>query len=428
MMGPAGFRTAASRAVVEQMLARLRGGTVTLHETGTDRARTPFGDPSTPEPTAAIAADVSVHDPRVYERVIRQGSVGLGESYADGWWDAEDLTAFLRLTLRNLRTTHGRRDRFHRLVTPVVDPLLRLRRPDPARDARQVRAHYDLGNDFFARLLDETMAYSCAVFDRPGISLADASRAKFDRLAGLLDLQPGDRLLEIGTGWAGFALHAARRYGCLVTTTTISPRQYEHACARVADAGLEDRVTVLDVDYRDLRGTYDKAIAIEMIEAVDWRDYPAFFEHVRGALTDDGALAMQAIVAADDSFDRLKRRSDFIKAAIFPGGCLPSVEALTGSAASYGGLALQHHTDIGLHYAETVRRWRANLDATRADLPTLGLDARFGRLWTFYLAYCEAGFDERYISAVQLLYGTEAFAARARPRHAARMQVAANDR
>ncbi len=428
MNGPAGFRTVASRSVVEQMLRRVRGGTVTLHETGRRPAGAPFGDPATPAPSAAIAVDVTVHEPRVYERVIRQGSVGLGESYADGWWDADDLTAFLRLTLRNLRATHARRDRFHRLVTPVVDPVLRLRRPDPARDARHVRAHYDLGNDFFARLLDETMAYSCAVFDRPGISLADASRAKFDRLAHLLDLQPGDRLLEIGTGWAGFALHAAREYGCLVTTTTVSQRQYEHARALVADAGLADRVTVLDLDYRDLRGTYDKAIAIEMIEAVDWRDYPAFFEHVRGVLTDDGALAMQAIVASDGSFDRLKRRSDFIKEAIFPGGCLPSVAALTASAAADAGLELRGHTDIGVHYAETLRRWKANLDATGADLSRLGLDARFGRLWTFYLAYCEAGFDERYISAAQLLYATPGFAARSGRQNEREPRVAATVR
>ena len=265
-----------------------------------------------------------MHDARAYEQVLRQGSVGLGESYADGWWDVDDLTAFLRVLLRSLRPGHDRRDRFHRRISPLVDPVLRLRRPDPARDARHVRAHYDLGNEFFARLLDETMAYSCAIFDRPGISLADASRAKFDRLARTLDLQPGDRLLEIGTGWAGFAIHVATNFGCQVTTTTVSELQFEHARAAVAAAGLTDRITVLDADYRDLRGTFDKAVAIEMIEAVDWRDYDAFFDHVRNVLTDDGAFAMQAIVAADESFDRLKRHSDFIKAAIFPGG-LPAV-------------------------------------------------------------------------------------------------------
>src|SRR4051812_23529230 len=397
MSSPSRLRTVAARTVVEQMLRRVRGGTVSLHGSGTGAAGAVFGDPAAGDASASVAVEVTVHDPRVYERVLRQGSVGLGEAYADGWWDADDLTAFLRLSLRNLRATHGRRDRFHQRVTPIVDPILRLRRPDPARDARHVRAHYDLGNDFFAQLLDETMAYSCALFDRPGISLADASRAKFDRLARLLDLHPGDRVLEIGTGWAGFALHAAERYGCLVTTTTISKRQYEHACTRVAAAGLSERVTVLDLDYRELRGTYDKAVAIEMIEAVDWRDYPTFFEQVRRSLSDDGAFAMQAIVAADDSFDRLKRRSDFIKAAIFPGGCLPSVNALTAAASAHGDLTLRAHTEMGVHYAETLRRWRANLDAAGSDLSRFGLDERFRRLWSFYLAYCEAGFDEQYV-------------------------------
>jgi cyclopropane-fatty-acyl-phospholipid synthase len=400
-----GPRVRLARSVVERLLDHLHDGAVELCDPQVAAAPRAFG-------TAPTLTRVTVHDPRTYERVVRHGSVGFGESYADGWWDADDLTAFLRVILRGLRPGHARRDRFHRRITPLVDPLLRHRRPDPARDPRQVRANYDLGNDFFARLLDETMAYSCAIFDRPGISLADASRAKFERLAGVLDLRPGDRLLEIGTGWAGFAVHVARHHGCHVTTTTVSRRQYEHACAVVAAAGLDDRITVLDADYRDLDGTFDKAVAIEMIEAVDWRDYDTFFGRVSGLLTDDGVFAMQAIVAADESFDRLKRHSDFIKAAIFPGGCLPSVAALTTAAHDAGGLGLTDHHDIGLHYAETLRRWRANLEATVPDLPDLGLDPRFGRLWRFYLAYCEAGFDERYISAVQLRYARSAPSAR----------------
>ena len=344
--------------------------------------------------------------------MLRQGSVGLGESYADGAWDAEDLTGFLRVLLRSLRVGHGWRDRFHRGISPIVDPVLRLRRPDPARDARQVRAHYDLGNEFFARLLDSTMAYSCAAFDRPGLSLADASRAKFDRLARMLDVHPGDRLLEIGTGWGGFALHAAREYGCHVTTTTISERQFQYTRSLVEAFDLGDLVTVLDADYRTLRGTYDKAVAIEMIEAVDWRDYDRFFGCVRGLLTDDGAFAMQAIVADDASFDRLKHHTDFINTVIFPGGCLPSVHALTTAAGRTSDLALRERTDLGVHYGETLRRWRANLDTAEPDLPSLGLDQRFARLWRFYLAYCEAGFDERYISVEQLLFAAPGFARR----------------
>jgi cyclopropane-fatty-acyl-phospholipid synthase len=366
-------RVRTARAIVIRLLHQLRGGVLDLV------------------------------DPRVYERLLREGNVGLGESYADGWWDTDDLAGVLRLALRSLRPLSERRDALHRLATPLVDPVARLRRADPRRDARHVRAHYDLGNEFFRKVLDETMAYSCAIFDAPGISLADASTAKFDRLARALDVSPGDRLLEIGTGWGGFALHAAEHYGCSVTTTTISPAQYEFATERVRAAGLDNRITVLDRDYRDLRGTFDKAVAIEMIEAVDWREYDSFFEAIRRLLSDDGALAMQAIVAPDPSFDRLKRHTDFIKAAIFPGGCLPSIGALTAGA-KRNGLALRGFDHIGQHYGETLRRWRANLHEMKTELPALGLDARFGRLWDFYFAYCEVGFDEHYIDAAQLLY------------------------
>ena len=395
--------------MVTGLLSHVRGGELEVvdpigHSHLRERADFRTGVP--------IQVRIDVHDPRVYERILREGSVGLGESYADGWWDTDDLTSLLRLALRSLQTISQRRDALHRIATPLFDPMARLRRADLDRDARNVRAHYDLGNDFFQHLLDETMAYSCAIFDAPGMTLADASRAKFDRLARRLDLSPGDRLLEIGTGWGGFALHAAERYGCLVTTTTISRAQYEFATERVRAAGLGHQISVLGCDYRDLRGgTFDKAIAIEMIEAVDWRQYDAYFASLRRLLSNDGALAMQAIVVPDKSFDRLKRHTDFIKAAIFPGGCLPSIGALT-AAASRNDLTLRNADHIGRHYGETLRRWRTNLDAIKTELPAFGLDTRFGRLWDFYLAYCEAGFDERYIDATQLLYAAPGFPTR----------------
>lgn len=414
-------RARTARAIVGHLLAHLHGGTLDVTDA---LGRTQFGYPAPTGTTSSIDVRIDVHEMRVYERVLRQGSVGLGESYAEGWWDTNDLTGVLRLALRALRSTHDRRDRAHRLASAIVDPIARLRRPDPRRDARQVRAHYDLGNEFFRRVLDDTMAYSCAIFDTPNVSLSDASRAKFDRLARMLDLGPGERLIEIGTGWAGFAVHAAERYGCLVTTTTVSPRQYEFARQLVHAAGLDDRITVLDKDYRDVRGTFDKAVAIEMIEAVDWRDYDTFFDRMRALLTDDGVLAMQAIVAPDGSFDRLKRHTDFIKSAIFPGGCLPSVEALTTAANRSGHMALRHRDDIGRHYGETLRRWQAHLDRLGPELPALGLDTRFARLWEFYFAYCEAGFDERYISTAQLLYEPYPRANVATPRRLRRLATA----
>lgn len=394
-----------ARAVAVQLLKRVTGGTVRLVDPFTD-AR--LGDGAASHASPSIDVTVRVRDVRVYSRILKDGSVGLGESYADGWWDTDDLSGLLRLAHRSLARTHPARDRVHRWLGPVVDPIAGRGGADKDRDARNVRAHYDLGNEFFQRILDKTMMYSCAVFERPTDSLAEASGRKLDRLSHLLALAPGDRVLEIGTGWGGFAVHAARHYGCHVTTTTISPRQYEFARRRVENAGLADRVTVLDDDYRDLRGTFDKIIAIEMIEAVDWREYDTFFAHCRRLLDDSGALAMQAIVVGDESFNRVKHHTDFIKSAIFPGGCLPSVRALTEAAKS-NGFARTYEEDIGLHYGETLRRWRSNLSEASGDLDALGLDERFTRLWEFYFSYCEAAFEERYLGDVQLLYTAPAW-------------------
>src|SRR3954451_4157504 len=246
-----------ARTVVVQLLKRIAGGTVRLvDESGDER----FGHDTPPHDARPIDVTVHVHDPRTYTRVLRAGSVGLGDTYADGWWDTDDLTGLLRVALRSQARTHAAGDRVYRRLRPVVDPVARRRRSDKGKDALNVRAHYDLGNEFFERILDETMMYSCAVFDRPTDSLAESSVHKLDRLARSLALAPGDRVLEIGTGWGGFAVHVAKNYGCHVTTTTISHRQYEFAQQRVKDAGLEDNVTVLADDYRDLKGTFDKIV------------------------------------------------------------------------------------------------------------------------------------------------------------------------
>ena len=390
------------RGLLRKALSRIAGGSIDVIEGDEIRH---FG-PSHASGLNTIHLRLEVHDQRVYRRAFREGSVGLGESFADGWWSTDDLTGLLRLAHQNLRRTHPTQDRIHRYLSPILDPLARRRRPDKEVDRANIRAHYDLGNEFFTQILDDSMMYSCAIFEGHDCSLFDASHAKMNRLAEMLELAPGDHLLDIGTGWGGFAIHAAQHHGCRVTATTISERQFQFVQKRVHDEGMEHLITVLDQDYRDLRGTFDKAVAIEMIEAVDWRDYETFFQHVRTLLRDSGLLAMQAITVSNTAFDRTKRHTDFIKAAIFPGGCLPSIQALTGAAQRSGGLSLASHTDIGLHYAETLRRWRTNLSASRSGLASVGLDERFARLWEFYFAYCEAGFDERYISAAQLLYAT----------------------
>jgi cyclopropane-fatty-acyl-phospholipid synthase len=363
----------------------------------------------------SLAATIEVDHPGTYRRVLRQGSVGLGESYADGWWDTPDLTSLLRVLDRDVRRADPLLSAWHGLTNRVADPLRRLRRPDRGRDRRNIQAHYDVSNAFFERMLDETMMYSCAVFPDADASLADASNHKIDLLCRRMHASPDDHLLEIGTGWGGFAVRAAEQFGCRVTTTTISDAQYEYARDRVRMAGLENRVTVLPLDYRDLEGRFDGIVSIEMIEAVDWREYDTFFAACSRLLGPSGRLAMQAIVIPERRFEQAKTRKDFVKQVIFPGGCLPSVDALVDAAARVSDLALVDIDEIGAHYPETLRRWRRNMARDADDLASMGLDSRFARLWEFYLAYCEAGFEERDVSVVQLVMAKPAWPVGARP-------------
>jgi len=346
---------------------------------------------------------VEVHDRRAVGAVLRRGSNGLAESYVDGWWDTDDLTGLVRVLLRALSGTLGRLDRFGRTWGGALSAVRRVRPPSAGTDRRNVQAHYDLPGALFTSMLDETMTYSCAVFERPDAGLAEAQRAKLDRICRKLDLGPDDHVLEIGTGWGSFALHAAGVYGCRVTTTTLSVAQREVATARVAAAGLSDRVQVLGSDYRTLEGTYDKLVSVEMIEAVDWRRHDAFFATCRRLLRPEGLLLLQAIVMADASYERAKHHDDFIRRMVFPGGCIPSITAIVGSLTRATDLRVFDLEDIGRHYATTLRRWEENLQERWSDVAAAGLDERFHRLWRLYLCYCEAAFLERHISDVQLV-------------------------
>jgi cyclopropane-fatty-acyl-phospholipid synthase len=382
-------------AAVEHLATRLRGGRLTLVDG--DRTRR-FGDGS-----GDLDVEVVVHDPRLYRALLVGGSRALGATYSEGWWDADDLPALVRMLICSLDPLDRVRIGAHRVTAPVLDPIRRLRRPDPRRDRHNVQAHYDLSNDFFALFLDATMTYSCAVFERPDMTLEQAQTAKLDRLCRLVGLQAGHDVIEIGTGWGSMALHAASCYGARVTTTTVSAAQRGLAEQRVEARGLAGRVRVLGDDYRDLTGSYDRLLSVEMIEAVDWRDHGAFFSACGRLLRPDGCMAMQAIVIADRRYDRARVTSDFIKERIFPGGCLPSVGSVVRASARHSDLQVVSIDDITPHYVTTRARGRATL-AERADrLPALGLDERFRRLWEFYLAYCEAGFAERHVSAVQML-------------------------
>jgi cyclopropane-fatty-acyl-phospholipid synthase len=374
-----------------------RRGTLRFEGSGTPGARalrSGTGDPD---------ATIVVHDQRTWPAVLRRGSRGLAESYIAGWWDTDDLTAVVRVAFRRTTTLRQSLDTTARRSGGLVAAAQRLRPPSKHTDRENIAAHYDLSNEFFALMLDPTMAYSCGFFAEDSTSLESAQVAKFEMIASKLRLGPADHVIEIGTGWGGFAIHAAERYGCRVTTTTISEAQRSFAEKRVAEHGLSDRVTVLGADYRDLEGRYDALVSIEMIEAVDWRRHDQFFAICARLLTTEGRMALQAITIADSSYERAKLHDDFIRSMVFPGGCLPSVSTISASVARTSNLRIVDLQDIGLHYAETLRRWRANLEDQRPAVEHLGFDERFWRFWTLYLCYCEAAFMERHVSDVQLV-------------------------
>jgi cyclopropane-fatty-acyl-phospholipid synthase len=381
-----------ARSIVFALLRRIESGQLTVVDEG---RRHVFG-------RGCPQATVVVRSPRLWSTLARGGR-GLAEGYVAGWWDSPDLTAVFEVGARNLAGI----DEWRRRLSPLRAPYQRGRalwvRNTPARSRDDISRHYDLGNELFELMLDETMMYSSAIFSRRAMSLEQASRAKLERLCAKLDLRPSDHVLEIGTGWGGFALHAAATRGCRVTTTTISREQGEYARARVRAAGLDDRVTVLGDDYRELRGTYDKLVSIEMIEAVGWKDFGTFFERCGELLRPDGAMALQAITIDDRLYEVEKTSRTFIRTYIFPNGCLPSLEVIARSIARRSDLRMVDLEDITPHYAETLRRWRANFDAAAARLRELGYDERFRRMWRMYLSFCEAGFSERRIADVQIV-------------------------
>jgi cyclopropane-fatty-acyl-phospholipid synthase len=385
-----------ARRIVLPMLSRLRGGELELIE-GPERLLLGKLDAGRP-----LRAVLHVRSTRFYRHLLR-GSVGLCESYMQGMWDCDDLVALTRIAALNV----GALDRLRRRLAPVLIPLQRwlrwLARNTPGRSRRQIAAHYDLGNELFSLFLDPTMMYSCGVFETPSASLEEASLAKLERVCAKLALRPEDHVLEIGTGWGGFAVYAAERYGCRVTTTTISREQHAYATRLVREAGLEDRVTLLLEDYRQLRGTYDKLVSIEMIEAVGWQYFQTFFRRCSELLAEDGAMLLQAITIDDRAYEVEKAGRSFINTYIFPGGCLPSMEIISRSLARATDLRQVHLEDITAHYATTLERWRESFLERAERVAELGYDERFRRLWELYLSYCEGGFRERRIQDIQLL-------------------------
>ncbi len=384
--------------VVDRLFRSLTQGALVVRDG--DRVRR-YGDAS------SVPAEIVIEDPRFYAALAFGGSLGGAEAYLDGWWTSPDLTGVVRLIARHRDLMNAVESRARWLSGPLRLLGHMLNRNSRRGSKRNIAAHYDLSNEFFTLMLDETMAYSCGVFERPDATLLEASIAKFDRMVAMLDVRPEHHVLEIGTGWGGFAIHLAKTVGCRVTTTTISKEQFELATARIAAAGLADRITVLLQDYRDLTGTYDRLVSIEMIEAVGHEFYGTFFERCAALLTPHGRLALQSITVEDRRYDFQRTSVDFIKKHIFPGSNIPSVSVLL-QAASPTDLRLVRAEEIGLHYAGTLRAWRDNFLANAERVRALGFDDRFMRMWEFYLCYTEGGFLESAIGDVQMAFAKPA--------------------
>jgi len=349
------------------------------------------------------ALTIDVHDPAFYRAVAMNGSVGAAEAYVDGAWDCDDLVGLVRLLVRNRDLLDGIETGLARAGSLALRAWHAFRRNTRSGARRNIAAHYDLGNEFFRLFLSDDLMYSSALYAGDTDTLEQASTRKLERICRKLRLRAEDRVVEIGTGWGGFALHAAAEYGCHVTTTTISREQHALASARVAEAGLQDRVTLLLEDYRDLSGQFDKLVSIEMVEAIGAANLDGYFAKLGSLLKPEGLGVVQAITIEDHRYAQALRSVDFIKRHVFPGSFIPSIAALVASKARSCDLALVQLEDFGSSYARTLEAWRERFLARRADVRAQGFDRRFVRLWEFYLAYCEGGFRERSIGVAQLL-------------------------
>jgi cyclopropane-fatty-acyl-phospholipid synthase len=382
------------RGVLRQ-LAQLRNGQLVITE-GDERHV--FGAAG-----ALIQGEIQILDSATWGMVASNGSIGAGEAFIHGYWTSPDLTAVIRVFVSNLDVLDAMEGGMARLSRPFIQGLHWLNRNTRQGSQKNIAAHYDLGNELFEQFLDPTMMYSAAQFLTPDDTLEQAQLNKLERICQKLALKPEDHLLEIGTGWGSMAIYAAQHYGCKVTTTTLSKEQFAYTEQRIAALGLQDQVTLLLKDYRDLTGQFDKLVSIEMIEAVGHRFLPTYFKQCAHLLKDNGLMLLQAITIREQRYAQAKRSVDFIQRYIFPGGALPSVHKMLEIVGRDTDMNLLHMEDFGLHYARTLRIWHDNFRHAHGYLMELGYDDYFLRLWEFYLCYCEGGFLERTIGTAQLL-------------------------
>lgn len=403
LFGLAGPQSLASvaKSILFSRLEAIQIGRLTVEDNGEVRT---FGTSARGDDGETLSAKIIIHDPEAYTRILFNSATGSGEAYMMGYWSSPNLVDVVRVIVAN-QSSLNNMDSGWSWLSKYVSRFGELARANTKQGSRRnISAHYDLSNEFFSLFLDSTMMYSSAIFKDKNTSLEEAAVAKLDHICKRLRLSPEDHLLEIGTGWGGMALYAARYYGCKVTTTTISNEQYEMACARVAQEKLQDQITVLKHDYRDLKGTYDKIVSIEMVEAVGHQFYSSFFSKCSQLLKPNGLMLMQAITTQDRRYEKEKNQTDFIRKYIFPGGCLPSNEVVARHIRMDTDMHIVGLEDITLDYAQTLACWRDRFFKRINDVKALGFDEVFIRMWDFYLCYCEGGFRERVINTSQFMF------------------------
>ena len=389
-----------AKRILFSRLTGLQYGSITFREGETEMR---FGQSHPTSDLTEIHVTLDIKNTQFYGEVVFGGSIGAGEAYMQGYFECSNLTDLIRLMARNQSLLDNLEQGLARLTAPIQKWLHFINKNTQLGSRRNIAAHYDLGNDFFEMMLDPTMMYSSAVFQSPDQTLEEASYTKLDMICKKLALTKADHVLEIGTGWGGFAIYAAKHYGCRVTTTTISQQQYLLASARIEAEGLSDQIEILLSDYRELKGTYDKLVSIEMIEAVGHQFYDTYFGKCSQLLKPNGLMLLQAITISDQRYESATKSVDFIQRYIFPGSCIPSVTAMLNSITKSTDMRLFNLEDIGPHYATTLARWRQNFFKHIDEIRALGYPETFIRMWDFYLCYCEGGFEERALGDVHLL-------------------------
>lgn len=383
-----------ARSIFFKFVEKLRYGKLVIIE---DNERHIFGE------GIDLCAEINIHQNSVYADLILGGSLGAAESYMKGYWSSENLTDFIRLFARNMELVSTMNNGLAKLASPLLRGAHWLNKNTRGGSRKNIEAHYDLGNEFFETFLDESMMYSAAIFENNKSTLHEAQLNKLKTICEKLALTSDDHLLEIGTGWGALAIYAAKHYGCRVTTTTLSKEQKKMADKRIESEGLNDKITVLLSDYRDLTGTYDKLVSIEMVEAVGHEYLPEYFQSCGSLLKPEGLFLMQVITIPDQRYDKARKEVDFIKRYIFPGSCIPSVERIMNCVSKESDMRLLDHHDYTGDYAQTLQLWHQNLLHQSQKVIDLSSDT-FMRMWRFYFSYCEGGFAERVIGSAQMVF------------------------